>query len=273
MAYLISDTDGNRLVVLMDNSAMDESKQILLHSTLLYSVVAVPLLALLSWLFAGWTLKPMRESIKKQRQFIADAGHELKTPVSTINANLELLSRDVGENRWLSNIQYENKRMEELVRQFLELAQLESVNLSMERIDFSRLVTAGILPFESKAFETGCTLEYNISDGVTIRGNRGQLAQLISILLDNALEHCCKEGKVSVSLTESHGKADLCVSNSGATIPENQIEHLFERFYRVEEARTTQEEHFGLGLSIAKAVTEAHFGKIYVKSEDRITNL
>lgn len=268
LAYLISEQDGGRLVVLMDNTAMDESKQILLRSTLIYAATAIPILALLSWFSAGWTLRPMEESYKKQKQFIADAGHELKTPISTVNANLELLSRDVGENRWLANIRYENGRMEELVRKFLDLAQLDSVQLPMEPLDFSRLVTAGVLPFESTAFEQGCMLEYEISDGIGLTGNQSQLAQLVSILLDNALGHCNQGGRVRVTLSDAHNKALLAVSNEGAAIPPEQAAHLFERFYRADDARMEHSGHYGLGLSIAKAVTDAHKGKLSVTSEN-----
>lgn len=124
LAYLKAEKNGTILVVFMSNSALGESKQILLRNTLIYAAAAIPVLALLSWLCAGWAMRPMEESYKKQKQFIADAGHELKTPLSTISANLELLGRDAGESRWLNNIRYENERMEELVSQFLELAQL-----------------------------------------------------------------------------------------------------------------------------------------------------
>lgn len=270
MAYLISEQNGTRLVTLMDNPALDESKQILLHSTVLYGACAIPVLAILSWIFAGWTLKPMKESYEKQKHFIADAGHELKTPISTISANLELLSRDTGENRWLANIRYENDRMSELVRQLLDLAQLDSVRLPMEQLDFSRLVTTAVLPFESRAFESSCRLEYEIPDGIMMTGNASQLAQLVSILLDNGIEHCHKDGIVRVTLACSHGKAVLSVSNSGNKIPAEQCAHLFERFYRGEEART-QNGHYGLGLSIAKAVTNAHRGTISVRSDDSQT--
>ena len=270
LAYLISVQDGTRLITLMDNSALDESKQILLHNTFLYGICAIPFLALLSWIFAGWTLRPMKESYEKQKHFIADAGHELKTPVSTISANLELLSRDTGDNRWLSNIRYENDRMGELVHQLLNLAQLDSVSLPMEQLDFSRLVTTAVLPFESRAYELSCNLKYEIPDGITMTGNESQLAQLVSILLDNGIDHCSKGGTVHVALESNHGKIILSVSNNGTKIPDEQCAHLFERFYRGEEART-QNGHYGLGLSIAKAVTDAHHGTISVNSNEDMT--
>jgi signal transduction histidine kinase len=270
LAYLISVQDGTRLITLMDNSALDESKQILLHNTFLYGICAIPFLALLSWIFAGWTLRPMKKSYEKQKQFIADAGHELKTPISTISANLELLSRDTGDNRWLSNIRYENDRMGELVHQLLNLAQLDSISLPMEQLDFSRLVTTAVLPFESRAYELSRKLDYEIPDGIMMTGNESQLAQLVSILLDNGIDHCCKGGTVRVVLESNHGKIILSVSNNGTKIPAEQCAHLFERFYRGEEART-QNGHYGLGLSIAKAVTDAHHGTISVKSNDDLT--
>ena len=161
----------------------------------------------LSVFLARKIVNPLEESYQKQKQFISDAGHELKTPVSVVSANAELLSREIGDNQWLQNIQYENERMGMLVGQLLDLARTENVTPQMEHIDFSRLVAGESLPFESVAFEKGLTLNTNITSNIGVIGNSTQLKQLVSILLDNAIRHSKDQGEVWLTLTKEHGFA------------------------------------------------------------------
>ena len=175
-----------------------------------------------------------------------------------------MLSREIGENQWLQNIQYENERMGKLVGQLLDLARTENVAPQMERIDLSRLVDGEALPFDGVAFEHGLHLNENIAPSLAVNGNSTQLKQIVSILLDNAIKHG-KDGKdVWLSLTKEHGYAKLSVINVGNEIPEEHRKNLFERFYRVDEARNGEDKHYGLGLAIAKSIVEGHKGKIDV---------
>ncbi|MEE1219628.1 MAG: HAMP domain-containing sensor histidine kinase, partial [Ruminococcus sp.] len=209
-------------------------------------------------------VNPLEESYHKQKQFISDAGHELKTPVSVVSANAELLSREIGDNQWLQNIQYENERMGILVGQLLQLARTENVTSQMEKIDFSRLVAGESLPFESVAFEQGLTLNSNITSNITVEGNSTQLKQVVSILLDNAIRHSKDNGEVYLSLNKEHGLAKLSVINKGDEIPTEQRKQIFERFYRVDTVRNGEDKHYGLGLAIAKAIATSHKGNIEV---------
>lgn len=136
----------------------------------------------------------------------------------------------------------------------------------MTSMNFSLLVTAAVLPFESRAFESGNTLEFEASEKIELTGNKTQLEQLISILLDNAFEHCRSKGTVRVTLKSTRTKAILSVSNEGDDIPPEKAARLFERFYRADDSRSEHGGHYGLGLSIAKAVSDAHKGKLYVDS-------
>ena len=264
LAYYKTDKGGYILVVFKDNTVINESAMTLFRYTLIIGSVALVLLFFLSVFLARKIVNPLEESYQKQKQFISDAGHELKTPVSVVSANAELLSREIGDNQWLQNIQYENERMGMLVAQLLDLARTENVTPQMEQIDFSRLVAGEALPFESVAFEKGLVLNSNIANGIGVEGNNTQLKQIVSILLDNAIRHSKEQGEVWISLTKEHGFAKLSVINKGDEIPAEQREQIFERFYRVDTARNGEDKHYGLGLAIAKAIATSHKGHIEV---------
>lgn len=264
LTFLKTDKNGYILVVFMDNTVVNESAMTLFRYTLIFGGVALVLFFFLSVFLARKIVAPLEESYQKQRQFISDAGHELKTPVSVVSANAELLSRELGDNQWLQNIQYENERMGLLVGQLLDLARTENITPQMEHIDLSRLVAGEMLPFESVAFEKGLVLNSNITNGITVEGNSTQLKQLTSILLDNAIRHSKPAGEVRLTLTKDHGITELSVINKGDEIPAEHRDRIFERFYRVDTARNGEDKHYGLGLAIAKAIVDAHHGHIEV---------
>ena len=234
LAFYKADKDGYTIVTFMDNTVINESAWTLFRYTLIFGSVAIVLFFFLSVFLARKIVNPLEESYQKQKQFISDAGHELKTPVSVVSANAELLSREVGDNQWLQNIQYENERMGFLVGQLLELARSENVTPQTEHLDFSRLVAGEALPFESVAFEKGLTLSAKITPNIMLEGNNSQLKQLISILLDNAIRHSEDDGEIYLSLTKDRGMAKLSVINKGEEIPKDEREQIFERFYRVD---------------------------------------
>lgn len=267
LTFYKADKGGYTLVAFMDNTVVNESAMTLFRYTLIFGAVALVLFFFLSVFLARKIVNPLEESYQKQKQFISDAGHELKTPVSVVSANAELLSREIGNNEWLANIQYENERMGMLVDQLLQLARTENVMPQMEYIDFGRLVAGESLPFESVAFEKGLTLDSNIAANISVEGNSTQLKQIVSILLDNAICHA-KGGKVYITLSKAHGFANLSVVNSGDEIPLAQREKIFERFYRVDTARNGEDKHYGLGLAIAKAIVDSHKGRIEVLCYD-----
>ena len=264
LAFYKTDKGGYTLVTFMDNTVVNENALTLFRYTLIFGGFALVLFFFLSVFLARKIVNPLEENYQKQKQFISDAGHELKTPVSVVSANAELLSREIGDNQWLQNIQYENERMGMLVAQLLDLARTENVAPQMEQVDFSRLVAGEALPFESVAFEKGLVLNSNIANGIGVVGNTTQLKQIVSILLDNAVRHSKGGGEVRLSLTKEHGIAKLSVINKGDEIPEEQRTKIFERFYRVDTARNGEDKHYGLGLAIAKAIATSHKGYIEV---------
>lgn len=264
LAFYKTDKSGYNLVVFMDNTVINKNAATLFRYTLIFGGIALLAFFFLSQLLARKIIHPLEESYKKQKRFISDAGHELKTPVSVVSANAELLSREIGKNQWLDNILYENERMGVLVGQLLELARTESVTPQMEHLDFSRLVQGEALPFESVAFEKGLRLICDTEREISVEGNSTQLKQLVSILLDNGIRHGTDGNIVNLRLTKVHGFAQLSVINNGDEIPEEQRKQIFERFYRVDTARNGEDKHYGLGLAIAKSIADVHKGSIDV---------
>ena len=264
LAFYKADKNEYHLVVFKDNTVINEGAATLFHHTLIFGGITLVLFFFLSVLLARKIVAPLEESYQKQKQFISDAGHELKTPVAIVSANAELLSHEMGDNQWLQNIQYENERMGILVGQLLDLARTENVVPQMEHIDFSRLVAGGVLPFESVAFEKGLVLNSDITNDIGVEGNSTQLKQIVSILLDNAIRYSKEKGEVRLTLTKEHGFAKLSVINKGDEIPAEESKKIFERFYRLDTARNGEDKHYGLGLAIAKAIVTSHKGHIEV---------
>lgn len=264
LVYYAADKDGYMLASFKDNTIIHESINTLFRYTLIFGGLAIVALFFLAVCLARRIVKPLEESYQKQKQFISDAGHELKTPISIISTNAELLSREPDNSKWLANIQYENERMSVLVSQLLELSRVENATPQTEPIDFSRLVNGEALPFESVAYENGLILKCRIDENITVEGNSVQLKQLISILLDNAIRHGHNGKEIQLILKAEHGSAKLSVINAGEEIPPKQRTQLFDRFYRVDPVRNSEDGHYGLGLAIAKAITLSHGGRISV---------
>ncbi len=267
--YLIEKTDDCKLVVFMDRSEFDKNVNTLLKYTLIFGVISLAIVLALSIVLANLIIRPLEKNHNAQKRFISDAGHELKTPVTVISTNAEVLEGEIGENRWLKNIVYENERMSILIKQLMALAKTEKNEIKLEKVDFSHIVIGEILPFESIAFDKGINIDFdNIEDEIYVNGNSSQLSQLVSILIDNAIEHS-SGGNIEMSLIKNHNKAVLTVINNGEPIPEDKKELLFDRFYRLNEARNDEGgNHYGLGLSIAKSIVGAHKGEISVNCKD-----
>lgn len=267
MTYLVEERDGYTLVAMIDGTINDNNQSLLFRQMLIIGSSALIVLAVISIFLARRIVKPLEENDRRQKRFISDAGHELKTPIAVISANSELLKRDVGENEWLNNIDYENERMSDLVKQLLVLSKIENKDLPKETLDFSKLASGEVLPFESLAFEKGKQINSSIENGINIKGNANQLRQLVSILLDNAVSHGTGD-TVDLTLRRERHSAILTVTNDAAEMEANQLSHLFDRFYRTDESRNENGSHYGLGLSIAKAAVEAHGGHITAAYKD-----
>ncbi len=261
LTYRVDERQSYTLVSMIDGTIDERNQLTLIRQMLAIGGAAMLVLAVVSFFIARRIVRPLEENDRKQKRFVSDAGHELKTPIAVISANSELLRRESGGSEWLDNIDYENAKMSELVKQLLTLSKAGNGDLPKEAVDLSRLADGEILAFESLAFEKGVRLDSDVEPGITVEGNRSQLCQLVSILLDNALSHGTG-GTIGVSLKKEKHSAVLTVSNDADPISPEQLEHLFDRFYRTDESRGGDGAHYGLGLSIALAVAETHGGNI-----------
>ena len=267
LVYLVSRRPGYTLVAMLDNTMAESSMDMLVRNFLIVGGSALVVLFFISLFISKLIIRPLAENDRKQKQFISDASHELKTPISVVGANAEMLSREIGKNEWLSNIMYENERMGTLVKQLLDLSRAENAEVPMEQVDLSNIVAGDALAFESLAFENGKSFVSDIEENIRITGNRTQLEQLASVLLDNAIRHSTGK-EISISLKRHSHAVVLNVANEGDEIPAGKQKHLFDRFYRVDEVRNSDDNHYGLGLSIARAVTDRHRGSIGVSCHD-----
>lgn len=223
---------------------------------------------------ARWLVKPVEESWARQRQFVADASHELKTPLTVLLADADILlghpEDTVGSQRqWVERIREEGLRMKGLVQDLLFLARGDAAGWSPPQgaADLSELCGGCVMSFEPVAFEAGLTLDSALAPGVTVPGSGEELRRLCAILLDNACKYTEPGGTVTVTLTAGE-RAVLAVHNTGRPIPAQAQPHLFQRFYRADAARARETGGSGLGLSIAAAIVERHRGRISLRSEE-----
>lgn len=272
VTYLVTEGDDYLLITMMNTAETDSAIESLIKNMFIFGTVAVLVLFGLSIVLSGWIMKPIEDAYTKQKQFISDAGHELKTPISTINANAEILQREIKDNSWLKNIIYENEKMSVLVHQLLDLSRIESVSIVKEEVNLSELAFACVMPFEATAYEKGINFDYEIADDIKVTGDSSALDKLISVLTDNAISHCEPKGNVRVRLSGDGSHCRLTVSNSGEAISEEDKKHIFERFYRSDKSRAESSGHYGLGLAIANAIVKEHKGDISIECKDNIVS-
>ena len=218
-------------------------------------------------------VKPVSESFEKQKQFVSDASHELKTPLAVIEANADVLEAEVGDNKWITYIQNEVQSMNKLVNDLLTLARMENINRdTYQKFDLSKEVKMSVAVFESMIYEKEIKLKTEVEDGIEFNGDKEDIKHIISILLDNAIKHTKEKGKIIVSTTKEKNNIKIDIKNQGDPIPEEEREKIFERFYRIDKARNRNEKRYGLGLSIAKGIIEKYNGTIEAISDKGFTS-
>ena len=239
-----------------------------LHASILITSIACVLLSLLAALLIRRMVRPVEEAFTRQKQFVSDASHELKTPLAVISANAEVLEQEIGENEYLGYIRSEVRRTDALIRHLLTLARLDrnANRVEMNTFDLSRALLDVILPFESTVFEAGKTMEMDIPDGIECRGNEEMIKELAVILLSNAVKYSDDGGQIRITLSAKGRQREIRVFNTGNPIPPEDREKIFDRFWRGEPSHARNTDGHGLGLSIARSIVEAHHGKITVES-------
>ena len=252
----------------MDNNAENDMRARLAITTSKIGTLLLIIIYFISKYLSNWAIKPVELAFEKQKQFIADASHELKTPITVIDANVDvLLSQEnmLNENlKWLNYIKTETKRMNDLVQDMLYLAKVDHNSLEKYEFNFSEVVESIVLPFESLIYEEHKTIDIDIQEDIVFQGDENSMKQVLAVLMDNAVKNCNYGGTILVSLTKIDHKIKLTVGNTGSNIIDT--EKIFERFYREDKSRDRQTGAFGLGLSIAKTIVENHNGKIYAEN-------
>ncbi len=268
--YRLTNRNGQRMLIVIDRSLEMQNARKVLELTALVAVIEDALLSLGAVWLIQRMVKPVDEAMEKQKQFVWDASHELKTPLAVISANAEALSAEMEESKPLAFIQSEVQRTDRLIQNLLTLARMEkgAVQAQHARFDLSRALLEVALPFESAVFEAGKTMNMEIPDGVEYTGDAEMIKQLAVILLSNAEKYSDAGGVIDLSLEARGDKRLIKVHNTGPAISEADQQKIFDRFYRVDSSHNREIEGNGLGLAIAQSIVSAHKGKISVHSAE-----
>ena len=279
VAWMRVATDFGWRIALADTYTRDAALRAQALNGIVIFVVAMGALFVVMSLLSRWALRPVEEAWERQRRFVSDASHELKTPLAVILANVQILESepDLGEEprRWVRSTAEEAGHMRSLVEDLLTLARADERRaegatgpVAREDVCLTSLVEGCALEFDAVSFERGCSIECDLAPDVHVEGDPSQLGRLVRTLLDNATKYAERGSVVTVRLRREGRRATLAVNNRGEVIDPEDLPHLFERFYRTDRARArTSAGGFGLGLAIAKSIAEAHGGKISVTSD------
>lgn len=260
--YRIMDTENGTTVVFVNGNTYNNTSNRLLFTALLVLLGSASLILILTVVVSKRAVRPVAESYEKQRQFITDANHELKTPLTLILSNLDIVESELGKNEWLDDIRSEGERMGLLINQLVTLSRMDESTDSVMREEFnlSSAVADTVSEFESLAEERSHTLTSSISPSVYYYGDESLIRRLTAILLDNAIKYCDAGGNIQLSLTCRRHQV-LTVENTYQDVDKLELNRLFDRFYRADKARTFSGS-FGIGLSIAQSIVKSHKGSI-----------
>ena len=269
-AFLVNNRPYGKIIVFMDIQPYQQAAKNLFLITSLTGLISIIFFFIVSFFLAKWLVKPVKSTLEKQKQFISDASHELKTPLAVISTNTDVLEAEIGENKWLGYIRSESVRMSELVNELLCLARLDdksSQALHFAETDLSQLVLQTALPFESVLFEMGKIYSVEVQPDIKAKVDESSIKHVLTILIDNAVKYSKENGEITVKLYMHSGRKIIEVYNTGDGVPKEKIGKIFERFYREDEARNRKTGGYGLGLAIASEVVARHHGIIRCESE------
>lgn len=269
--YAITYENGNARITFLHCGRKLESFQNFLLASCGMALSGFVIVFFVICFFADRIIRPIAESYEKQRRFITDAGHEIKTPLTIIHANADVLEMDLGENECLADIQQQTRRLTSLTNDLVLLARMEESQETLDKIDFpvSEVVAEAALAFRTPAAQQGKEFTCEVQPMVSMNGNSKAIQQLVSILMDNALKYSPEGGAIALRM-EKQGRV-LCLSvynTTAATIQRESLSHVFDRFYRTDLSRNSETGGHGIGLSVAKAIVQAHGGKIQAWTQD-----
>ena len=261
---------GNTVYIFVNNKeALQNSKQFFIVSIFIF-LLSVIVFTIISYYLSRWMIKPSEKAIKNQKIFVANISHDLKTPITIIRANADLIENEVKNKKSIKYIKQETEKLNHLVNEMLTLTRIDNTisKENFKNFNFGDSLFDVVLPFESIAYEKGIKFNINIDESTNYFGNETNIQKLAEILIDNAMSYTAKGGIVDVDAYESSKVITLSVTNTGEPISDEKKEEIFDRFYRESKSRESTGNHYGLGLSIASTIVKKHNGKITVESKN-----
>jgi signal transduction histidine kinase len=268
--YKIMEKNEGKLIVFIDINDELDTLKVFSVSSITILVISTISVILLVVFFSKKIIEPVAKSLEKQKQFITDAGHELKTPLAIINANTEVIEIENGESEWTTSIRNQVKRLSDLTVSLVSLARMEEESMSVTITNFSlsNVIEESSRPFFSLAKSQCKKIITNIESDITYKGDEKSIRQLISILLDNAIKYSIDNSDIIITLKKRGRQNIISVSNKTEEIEKGNLDVLFDRFYRRDSSRNSKTGGFGIGLSISKSIVTVHKGNITAKSDD-----
>lgn len=261
---------GNTVYIFVDNKeALQNSKQFFIVSIFIF-LLSVIVFTIISYYLSRWMIKPSEKAIKNQKIFVANISHDLKTPITIIRANADLIENEVKNKKSIKYIQQETEKLNHLVNEMLTLTRIDNTisKENFKSFNFGDSLFDVVLPFESIAYEKGIRFNINIDEVTDYFGDESSIQKLAEILIDNAMSYTAKGGIVDVDAYENSKAVTLSVTNTGEPISDEKKVEIFDRFYRASKSRESTGNHYGLGLSIANTIVKKHNGKISIESKN-----
>lgn len=264
--YTITKINGKTALVAINMKSnikiLNETRQNIFFALLLVYI----LLFVLVYFISYKVFEPLKKALDNQKQFISNASHELKTPITIISASTDVL-KHTSDNQWLTNIKSQTERLNSLVADMLTLAKMDEKNIALnnETFNLSQEILNAVLPFDALAYEKNKNLITNLTQGIELKGDRSSVKKVVSILLDNAIKHASVGGEIIVELKKENKQILFSVYNTGSAVKEENADKIFERFYRSDDSRSRESGGSGLGLSIAKGICDTNKWKINAK--------
>ncbi|MCD7848011.1 MAG: HAMP domain-containing histidine kinase [Oscillospiraceae bacterium] len=268
--YLVYEGEIETTIVFLDCARNLSTFRTVITASLGISAVGLVMVLVLLIFLSGRIVKPFWENYEKQRRFITDAGHDLKTPLTVIGADAEVLEMDIGENEWITDIRNQVTRLTDMTNSLIMLSRMEEPEPQYQMIDFplSDVVEEVLEEYRSLAKTHEKNLSGSIQPMISLHGDEKSIRRLLGVLLDNAMKYSDEHGTINLTLEQQRGTIRLMVFNTCPYMSKDSLPHLFDRFYRTDESRNSQTGGYGLGLSIAAAIVTAHKGKISAATSD-----
>ena len=275
MKYLIEDKSYGKIIVFADQTLQNVLLRELRDLSYTIGIISIVIIFVIVLFLSKLVTKPVAETFEKQKRFIADSGHELKTPLSILSANADMLELEQGKNQWLSQIKQQSNRMNKLIHELLLLARTDDRRgkIQFREFNLSQRLINTVLPLEVIAFEQKKEIKFEIAENVFYKGNEKNITAMLEALLDNAIKYSDEKSTIFVRLHLKGTKKIIEIQNKGKKLNEKSMKRIFEKFYRVDDSRARETGGYGLGLSIVKNIVDLHKGKIEVdcKQDGMIT--